>query len=110
MRLIDVDAALYRYYAEYREQDICDGAEDRDWLMQCLNQAITITSPDWVSAGERLPENMADVLMWRSKWKIAEAGTFRNGCFWVYDEIGDSYKADDVTHWMLTPEPPGGVK
>lgn len=28
-RLIDADAVLDRYYAEYEKQDICDGSQDR---------------------------------------------------------------------------------
>ena len=43
MRPIDADAVLDRYYAEYERQDICDGAEDREWLMKCLNEAPTLT-------------------------------------------------------------------
>ena len=42
-RPIDADAVLDRYYAEYERQDICDGAEDREWLMKCLNEAPTLT-------------------------------------------------------------------
>ena len=43
MRPIDADAVLDRYYAEYERQDICDGAEDREWLMKCLNEAPALT-------------------------------------------------------------------
>ena len=46
MRPIDADAVLDRYYAEYERQDICDGAEDREWLMKCLNEAPTLTPPN----------------------------------------------------------------
>ena len=42
MRLIDADAAIDRYYAEYEKQDICDGDEDRDWLKKCIEEAPTI--------------------------------------------------------------------
>lgn len=42
-RIIDADAVLDRYYAEFEQQDICDGAEDRDWLMKCLTEAPAIT-------------------------------------------------------------------
>lgn len=42
MRLIDYDAAIGRYYAEYEKQDICDGAEDRDFLKRCFDEAETI--------------------------------------------------------------------
>lgn len=42
MRLIDYDAAIDRYYAEYEKQDICDGAEDRDFLKRCFDEAPTV--------------------------------------------------------------------
>ena len=41
-RLVDIDAALDRYYAEWELQDICSGEEDRDWLMKCINEAPEI--------------------------------------------------------------------
>lgn len=44
-RMIDGDAVMDRYYAEYEQQDICDGAEDRDWLIKCLTEAPTLTPP-----------------------------------------------------------------
>ena len=67
----------------------------------------TITPPnEWVSVEERLPENHAQVLMWSAKWNIAEAGSYYNGRFWVYSEIGDGYIADNITHWMPLPAPP----
>lgn len=42
VRLINYDAAIDRYYAEYEKQDICDGAQDRDWLKKCFDEAPTI--------------------------------------------------------------------
>lgn len=42
MRLIDIDAVLDRYHAEYKQQDICDGNEDLDWLMRCITEAPTV--------------------------------------------------------------------
>lgn len=56
MRLIDADAVLDRYYAEYERQDICDGAEDRDWLMKCLSEAPTLTPPNEHLTIEQLRE------------------------------------------------------
>ena len=68
----------------------------------------TLTPPnEWVSVEERSPENNAQVLMWSAKWNIAEAGSYYNERFWVYSEIGDAYIADDITHWMPLPAPPG---
>lgn len=46
MRLIDADAAVDRYYAEWDKKDICDGAQDRDWLKQCIDEAPTIDPKD----------------------------------------------------------------
>lgn len=42
MRLIDYNAAIGRYHEEYKTQDICDGAEDRDFLLRCFDEAETI--------------------------------------------------------------------
>lgn len=55
-RMIDGDAVLGRYYAEYEQQDICDGAEDRDWLMKCLTEAPAITPPNEPLTLEELRE------------------------------------------------------
>lgn len=79
--------------------------------LEAINVAQDALTPqnEWVSVEEKLPEEHADILMWRKRWKIAEAGTFHIGRFWVYDEIGDSYTADDITHWMPLPEPPKEV-
>ena len=106
-RAIDADAVLDRYYAEFEKQDICDGSQDRDWLMRCIEEAPTITPPnEWVSVEEKLPEDNTQVLMWSARWKIAEAGSYYNQHFWVYREIGDGYIADNITHWMPLPSPP----
>ena len=56
MRPIDADAVLDRYYAEYERQDICDGAEDREWLMKCLNEAPTLTPQNEPLTIEQLRE------------------------------------------------------
>lgn len=45
-RAIDADAVLDRYYAEFEKQDICDGSQDRDWLMRCIEEAPTLTPPN----------------------------------------------------------------
>lgn len=86
------------------ESGFNQGLNQAMWI---ITHAPTLTPQnEWVSVEERLPENSAEVLMWREKWKIAEAGTYRNACFLVYDALGDSYKADDITYWMPLPAPP----
>ena len=72
-----------------------------------LQEAPTLTPPnEWVSVEDELPEKNAQVLMWSAKWNIAEAGSYYNGRFWVYSEIGDGYIAENITHWMPLPTPP----
>lgn len=44
-RAIDADTVLDRYYAEFEKQDICDGSQDRDWLMRCIEETPTLTPP-----------------------------------------------------------------
>ena len=104
-RAIDADELL-KVFA-YRPADTEDEQIFNAAARKIIREMPTLTPPnEWVSVEDRLPENNAEVLMWRKKWKIAEAGTYRNACFWVYDAIGDSYKADDITYWMPLPAPP----
>ena len=66
----------------------------------------TLTPPnEWVSVENALPEECADILLCRKILKIPEIGTYRQARFWVYDEIGDVYQVDDITHWMPIPTP-----
>ena len=100
-RPIDADAVLDRYYAEYERQDICDGAEDREWLMKCLNEAPTLTPPnEWVSVEERLPEHLKDVLALYGNGRIDIDWVDSSGNF----KFGSLF--DGVTHWMPLPAPP----
>lgn len=55
-RAIDADAVLDRYYAEFEKQDICDGSQDRDWLMRCIEEAPTLTPPNEALTLEELRE------------------------------------------------------
>ena len=100
-RPIDADAVLDRYYAEYERQDICDGAEDREWLMKCLNEAPTLTPPnEWLRVEERLPEHLKDVLALYGNGKIDIDWVDSSGDF----KFGSLF--DGVTHWMPLPAPP----
>ena len=71
-----------------------------------MRQPTLTPQNEWVSVNVRLPENNTQVLMWSAKWNIAEAGSYYNGRFWVYSEIGDGYIAENITHWMPLPAPP----
>ena len=114
MRPIDADAVLDRYYAEYERQDICDGAEDREWLMKCLNEAPTLTPPnEWVSVDEKLPdeelkrfkelfpeENEVEVLV-MIQWAYTATTLY-----WDGEKFYDEMRSYEVTHWMPLPAPP----
>lgn len=76
-------------------------------LIGCIEDAPTLTQPnEWISVEDRLPEGHMQVLMWSAKWGIAEAGSYYNSRFWVYNELGDGYVGDRITHWMPLPAPP----
>ena len=111
MRMIDADRLKDAIYTDFWEHftQCHDSSQTAliDMVMYDIDEMPTITPPnEWVSVEERLPENNAQVLMWSAKWNIAEAGSYYNGRFWVYSEIGDRYIADDITHWMSLPAPP----
>ena len=74
----------------------------REWV----ERQPTLTPPnEWVSVENALPEECADILLCRKILKIPEIGTYQQARFWVYDEIGDVYQVDDVTHWLPIPTP-----
>lgn len=103
----ELRATIQKWIDAHTDVDDTDGVGLLEDVLWEINAQPTLTPPnEWVSVEERLPENSAEVLMWREKWKIAEAGTYRNACFLVYDALGDSYKADDITYWMPLPAPP----
>lgn len=65
---------------------------------------------DWIPCSERMPEDLARVLFAFHGSNVRSG--FRNGVFgsrnaW-YSE-GFHYDDNEITHWMPTPEPPGGV-
>ena len=64
MRMIDADAVLDRYYAEFEKQDICDGSQDRDWLMRCIEEAPTITPPNEPLTIAQLREMDGEPVYW----------------------------------------------
>lgn len=72
VRLIDYDAAIDRYYAEYEKQDICCGSQDRDWLKKCFDEAPTID-----------PETLRPKGRWNAKGYCTNCG---NRC------IGNDYE------------------
>ncbi len=75
-------------------------------FIRAINETPTLTPPnEWVSVENALPEECADILLCRKILKIPEIGTYQQARFWVYDEIGDVYQVDDVTHWLPIPTP-----
>lgn len=101
-------------FAEILEQWKKDCLQDNDQqsadvisdVILQLDDMPTLTPPnEWVSVENALPEECADILLCRKILKIPEIGTYQQARFWVYDEIGDVYQVDDVTHWLPIPTP-----
>lgn len=86
-KIIDGDAVLDRYYAEYEKQDICDGSQDRDWLMRCLEEAPTVNQTSIPLTLEilRLPQlcqmkgERVQVARMGTMWQSEGATVFDNG-------------------------------
>ena len=108
MRLIDADDLLEiieKYCGDYDCHD--NESFDKQAVRMAIRSAPTITPQnEWISVDKRLPDEHAQVLIWSAKWNIAEAGSYYNQHFWVHNEIGDGFIADNITHWMPLPTPP----
>ena len=104
-----IDASHFGEIMEQWKKDSlnCDDQHGADVIADVilqLDDMPTLTPPtEWVSVKDRLPEECADILLCRKILKIPEIGTYRQARFWVYDEIGDVYQVDDVTHWLPIP-------
>lgn len=105
-RMIDLDVALDRYYAEYERQDICDGSQDRDWLMRCLEEAPNLTPPNEPLTEEQLRE--IDCPVWCA-CKPIEGG---NG-YWclckrghIITPAGSIFSVQEMPHWVFYRRPP----
>lgn len=117
--IIDADAVLDRYYAEFEQQDICDGSEDRDWLMKCLSETPDITqstepltlddlrkidtvTPLWVhdlSWGRHKPRLMLVRYVSNDYWSCVDFDGF------------EIVKADDYgSRYLIYRHPPEGEK
>lgn len=117
MRMIDVDAVLDRYYAEFEKQDICDGSQDRDWLMRCIEEAPTLIQPnEWINMEDRPPKfpgfldhimvitcdkNDHVIPMVRERTLVGYEWTER----WLFP-WNEIYMGPEITHWMHLPKPP----
>ena len=107
MRMIDGEK-VEKIFTEWLNS--IPAGEETPAIEACLNvvknmPAIT-PSNEWVSVEERLPGSHEQVLMWSAKWSIIEAGSYYNGHFWVHNELGDGYIAENITYWMPLPAPP----
>ena len=100
MRMIDADA-FRQWWLENGENE---HVYDTNAILDSIDNWTTIAPPtEWISIEDRLPEECADILLCRKILKSPEIGTDRQARFWVYDEIGDVYQVDDITHWMPIP-------
>ena len=110
VRLIDANRfgkILERWKNDCLEDNDTQGADIIADVILELDDMPTLTpSSEWVSVEERLPGAYKQVLMWSAKWRIIEAGSYYNGHFWVHNELGDGYIAENITYWMILPAPP----
>lgn len=108
-RPIDADAVLDRYYAEFDRQDICDGSQDRDWLMRCIEEAPTLTQPNeplaLIKMSEELPPENERVLVYRPCMETADVGPWsvqwgwaarRDGSYWAHLTCRPSEEEEDT--------------
>lgn len=131
MRLIDYQAAIDRYHAEYKKQDICDGSEDRDWLKRCFDEAPTIDAVPAEAiehlkseAAEAIEQLEAELEMERNKrikiqydgheYTISEiCKRLAHGQWLPVDEKNDAFdcsKCDIMVHKRLNYCPNCGAK
>ena len=60
----------------------------------------------WIAAKDKLPENEEEVLLWEDTCRYIDMGYYCKecGCFYIGEKPVPSL--DEITHWMLLPEPP----
>ena len=116
MRMIDADAVLDRYYEEFEKQDICDGSQDRDWLMRCIEEAPTLTPPnEWISTDKCTPEPMKDVLVMFENGIMCVGFTYYDYRLlnrWSIHIDHALYQPCPINpkYWTLLPKPPKGTE
>lgn len=102
----ELRATIQKWIDAHTDVDDTDGVGLLEDVLWEINAQPTLTPPnEWVSVENALPEECADILLCRKILKIPEIGTYQQARFWVYDEIGDVYQVDDVTHWLPIPTP-----
>lgn len=106
MRLIDADKLLDRLPKVDLDHDEKITRSGAIMDMICMVEtAPTVEVPRWIPVTERLPENTADVLVFRPKMKIEIGISCRINDEWLrYGK--DLHGNDVITHWMPLPEPP----
>ena len=79
MRLIDADAVLDRYYADWEYHCITMAEDDRQWLRQCIDQAPTIDAVPVVH-GRWIPVPSSDMVTGKAH-ECSECQKMRFGSF-----------------------------
>lgn len=108
MRLIDADA-LKGCACTVMEVGVADTYAPRSTFsavpVRFIDEQPTVEVPRWIPVTERMPENTADVLVFRPKMKIEIGISCRINDEWLrYGK--DLHGNDVITHWMPLPEPP----
>lgn len=108
MRLIDADA-LKGCACTVMEVCVADTYAPRSTFsavpVRFIDEQPIVEVPRWIPVTERMPENTADVLVFRPKMKIEIGISCRINDEWLrYGK--DLHGNDVITHWMPLPEPP----
>ena len=81
---------------------------------EAVRAATELAGTQWISASERLPPLMAEVLGWHPEDRVRawfrHSGQPKNAPYWEMwspqDRECDDCNVEAPTHWMTMPEPP----
>lgn len=120
MRLIDADKLHDYLQNHYNEVEALHRPNDSEYLCgigTCLDSIdtdsfeVSSTYPAWISAKDKLPDEMENVLVFTEG--CIDVGYLTRGRFGLMrwetdyvDEWGDREILKDVTHWMPLPDAP----
>jgi hypothetical protein len=75
-------------------------------VIRALKKRIAELENQWISVEDRLPESFKAVLIYQPAMGYTLLGSFERASHKFRDVVGNSFYKDDITHWMLLPEPP----
>jgi len=101
----------------YGEPDATDAVSAADVVRWAVAEIERLREERrWVPAGERLPDENVEVLVWGKGWKQAGTAWRQHephyvppATIWTFgDEIDRGFPPTDITHWQPLPPGPEG--